>query len=318
MLTVSVIIPTKNESQDIRETIETCLRLDGPLKEIIVVDDSDDDTPEIIRGFADERVILAHRPVNRNGCCGARSEGLRTARGEISVLMNADARPSPDLLTRMIPHYENGADFLVIGSRVRNRENMWGSYIQARTNHYSVALQEWSEGFSCRTAAAAGLQDFPGDYPVPFCRDYLLGAALRAAGFRRAFDASITIEHVAPDTLRTYWKALVWRGTFLAPTVYFIRRRTVSYTIVWTSLKALYELAQVCTIAALLARAIRLKRLLGHDGSVHSLFLAESLTRLAIAAGNIKGLFLLLRHIGGQLRAGLGHREPSARGLENP
>lgn len=83
MLTVSIVIPTRNESQDIRKTIENCLRLDGPLREIIVVDDSDDDTPEIVGKYVFDKVILMHREVNRNGCCGARREGARVARRSV-------------------------------------------------------------------------------------------------------------------------------------------------------------------------------------------------------------------------------------------
>jgi glycosyltransferase involved in cell wall biosynthesis len=298
MLTVSIIIPTKNESQDIRETIETCLCLDGPLTEIIVVDDSDDDTPDIVREYTGQKVVLLHRPTNRNGCCGARIEGMRIAHGDICVLLNADARPHQDFLTRILPHYENGADFLVIGSRVRNINNMWGKYIQARTNCYSVERQHWSEGFSCRRIPTLEVNHFPGDYPVPFCRDYLLGETLTAAGLRRHFDCGITVEHVVPDTLRAYWKSMVWRGTFLAPTVFFIRRRSVGYTQGWIALKVLYELSRICTVVLTVTSAIRLRRNLTHRGSAISLLIVEVVTHLALAAGNIKGLFLLLKHVG--------------------
>ena len=43
-LSFSLIIPTKNEALDIAGTLEACLAIDYPHKEVIVVDDSSDDT----------------------------------------------------------------------------------------------------------------------------------------------------------------------------------------------------------------------------------------------------------------------------------
>jgi glycosyltransferase involved in cell wall biosynthesis len=47
-LFVSIVIPTRNEAEDIAETINSCFALDYKNKEIIVVDDSSDNTVEII------------------------------------------------------------------------------------------------------------------------------------------------------------------------------------------------------------------------------------------------------------------------------
>jgi glycosyltransferase involved in cell wall biosynthesis len=48
----SIIIPTYNEERDIAATLEALLGLDYPDREIIVVDDSSDRTPEIVGGYA--------------------------------------------------------------------------------------------------------------------------------------------------------------------------------------------------------------------------------------------------------------------------
>src|SRR5215213_6246645 len=93
---VTIVIPTRNEAQDIRDTVEACLRIQYPHKEIIIVDDSDDDTPEIVEQYTHLGVTLIHRDVNTNGVEGARKLGLQIAKGEIVVLLNADASPQPD------------------------------------------------------------------------------------------------------------------------------------------------------------------------------------------------------------------------------
>ena len=57
----SFVIPTRNEAEDIRRTLERCLAVDYPHKEILVVDDSTDETPRIVSEYADRGVRLIHR-----------------------------------------------------------------------------------------------------------------------------------------------------------------------------------------------------------------------------------------------------------------
>ena len=80
----SLIIPTRNEAEDIRHTLERCLALDYDRKEIIVVDDSSDETPRIVSEYAARGVRLIHREENVDGCCGARNAGMRAAPGSVS------------------------------------------------------------------------------------------------------------------------------------------------------------------------------------------------------------------------------------------
>ena len=47
----SIIIPTYNEEGEIAATLEAILDVDYPDQEIIVVDDSTDRTPEIVRRY---------------------------------------------------------------------------------------------------------------------------------------------------------------------------------------------------------------------------------------------------------------------------
>ena len=43
--------------------------------------------------------------------------------------------------------------------------------------------KSWSEGFSCRREAAQKVGYLPGDFPVPFSSDWMLGDALAKAGY---------------------------------------------------------------------------------------------------------------------------------------
>ena len=56
----SIIIPAHNEEMDIAATLEALLALDYPDREILVVDDSSDRTPETVGGYARQGVRLIH------------------------------------------------------------------------------------------------------------------------------------------------------------------------------------------------------------------------------------------------------------------
>ena len=57
-LKFSIVTPSYNEEKDIRETLEYFINLSYPNKEIIVVDDSTDRTPEIVKEFESQGVRL--------------------------------------------------------------------------------------------------------------------------------------------------------------------------------------------------------------------------------------------------------------------
>ena len=211
---VSIVIPARNERHDIRATLDACLAIRYAPKEIIVVDDSSDDTPAIVTEYAGRGVRLVHRDANRNGCCGARNLGMQLARGEIVVLLNADNRPAPDFLTRLVEHYRNGADYVVVRSRVMNLDSIWARYIAAGESEWLShrPSMEWSEGFSCRRSAAEAVHYIPGDFVVPFCRDWRLGLALNHAGYVKHQDMNIGMAHRAPATLKEFWNNHIWRG----------------------------------------------------------------------------------------------------------
>jgi hypothetical protein len=226
---VSIVIPTRNESEDIRATIEACLAISHSQKEVVVVDDSVDDTPRIVTEYADRGVRLVRRSVNTDGCCGARNLGIQEAAGEIVVLLNADAVPRPDFLERIARHYAAGADYVIVRSTVLNSDCIWGQLVEAEARRYLARKpdMEWSEGFSCRRSAALEVGLIPGRFPVNFCRDWRLGAALSGAGKKKHVDLEIPMEHVVPPTAGAFFRHSIWRGTMLAPASYFLAGRSL-------------------------------------------------------------------------------------------
>ena len=116
---ISIIIPTYNEAEDIRRTLEAIVRLAYPRKEVIVVDNSRDGTSAIVQEFAAQGVLLL-RQQQQDGRSGARNQGILQAVGDVVVILNADVLLPPDFLSRIAQHYMQGADYVLVESRVEN------------------------------------------------------------------------------------------------------------------------------------------------------------------------------------------------------
>lgn len=297
----TIIIPSKNEEEDIADTLEACINIDYPNKEIIVVDDSSDNTPNIVSRYSDKGVRLIHREKNSNGCCGARNRGMQEAKGEFVVLVNGDDRPKPDFLFRILEHYQNGADFVIVRSFVLNSDQIWGRF----TNAHGLSLEKkdedilWCEGFSCRESAAKNVGYIPGDFPVPFCRDWMFGKALEENKFKKIIDMSLTMEHLWPATLKGYFKNQVHRGTHSSPSSFYFRKMSVKYLFIRETLKAIRSLLRYLLIFPSLYRSIRIAKYSPRGfRDIPAMYCAGLVNDIATVVGNYKGWFRLYKSEG--------------------
>ncbi len=118
---ISVLIPARNESRNIRRCIE-CIRTQTYTRwEMIVIDDhSTDETPGIVKEIAaqDPRVrLLRSKPLPPGwvGKSHALAQGAKVARGEWLCLLDADTFAAPALLASTFHEAKTrGADLLSI------------------------------------------------------------------------------------------------------------------------------------------------------------------------------------------------------------
>jgi cellulose synthase/poly-beta-1,6-N-acetylglucosamine synthase-like glycosyltransferase len=109
---VTVQVPMYNERFVAARVLEAVLALDYPpeLLEIQVLDDSTDDTGEIVaetlRRIAPACPVRHLRRAKREGYkAGALAAGLAVATGELIAIFDADFAPSPDFLRRTVPRF---------------------------------------------------------------------------------------------------------------------------------------------------------------------------------------------------------------------
>lgn len=100
MKTVSVILPTYNESLNIEEMIKRVSDNVKNLLEIIVVDDnSPDGTWQIVEKLQEKnKKIKLIRRINERGIASALERGIKNSKGDIIVWMDCDSTQPPELI----------------------------------------------------------------------------------------------------------------------------------------------------------------------------------------------------------------------------
>jgi len=123
-LDVSVVVPTRNEAGNVSELVtrlSASLSGSGRSWEIVFVDDSEDETKQIIEGLESRRrdVRLLHRSSGSRigGLTGAVVAGLAIARGRAIAVMDADLQHPPELVPQLVGPILDDMTDLVVGTR---------------------------------------------------------------------------------------------------------------------------------------------------------------------------------------------------------
>ncbi|MBI3790092.1 MAG: glycosyltransferase [Gemmatimonadetes bacterium] len=121
---VSVIIPARNEAENIAACVESVLASTWPSLEVIVVDDhSTDGTGDIVRAIAarDARLRVVDAPPLPAGWFGkqwACQNGATAARGDWLLFTDADTRHHPELLARAMSwQHARQAEVVTVGGK---------------------------------------------------------------------------------------------------------------------------------------------------------------------------------------------------------
>jgi glycosyltransferase involved in cell wall biosynthesis len=129
---VSVVIPAYNEEEAIGEVVSALRRM--PWREVIVVDDASSDRTAERAEAAGARVI--RHPYNKGNGAAVKT-GIREARGEVVLLLDADGQHAPEDAERVIAPI--GGHDLVIGARAAADQGA----ARAAANAVFSALASW-------------------------------------------------------------------------------------------------------------------------------------------------------------------------------
>ena len=133
---VTIVVPTFNESANIRQLLHRITE-SVPSRlpcEVVFVDDSTDDTPEVIHEAAADcpfPVTVLHREEPVGGLGGAVVEGMKAAGSDWIVVMDGDCQHPPSLVPELVATGERANAGLVVASRYikgGSRAGLAGSY----------------------------------------------------------------------------------------------------------------------------------------------------------------------------------------------
>jgi len=196
---VSIIIPTLNEEENILPLVSEIAACAIPFQEILFVDDdSTDATCDKIRALAESHPIrLIEQDGAGPGLATAIMSGARAARGEILLVMDADLSHPPDRIKDLVAPLFAGTADLVVGSR----------YVKGGS---TPGWPAWRRAVSRAGAALAhpltGLHDsMCGFFAIG--RSRLLELAPQTSGFKIVFETMLR----AHGTLRVREVPIVFR-----------------------------------------------------------------------------------------------------------
>ena len=166
---VTVIIPTYNEGQNIGAVV-AAVRAVGPDFQILVIDDgSSDDTAEAARAAGAE--VYRH-PYNIGNGAAIKS-GIRNAAGQILVFMDGDGQHDPNDIPRLLEHLP--AYDLVVGARsFKDQASLGRALGNAVYNRFAgyvakFPIQDLTSGFRAVKASVARdlIHLLPNTYSYP-------------------------------------------------------------------------------------------------------------------------------------------------------
>lgn len=130
---LSIVIPTYNEKENVQPLAQGIEKAVGQKTdyEILFVDDSTDNTPEVLEELSKSNVHVRyiHRS-EKSGLASAVVLGFEKAKGDIIAVMDADLQHPPSLLAEMLEAVKAGADVVLPSRYIKGGANEGLSFIR--------------------------------------------------------------------------------------------------------------------------------------------------------------------------------------------
>ena len=180
---VTIIVPTRNEVENVGELVSQIVANGIPFYEILFVDDSSiDGTRDLILSLSSTHSIrLVDQDPAVPGLAAAVMEGARAAQGKLLLIMDADLSHPPERINDLLGPLLNGTADMVIGSR----------YVGGgSTAQWPLWRRTLSRAGSALAYSVTGVHDsMCGFFAIE--RSRLLEIAPAAVGFKLAFETIV-------------------------------------------------------------------------------------------------------------------------------
>jgi len=127
---ISVVVAARNEEHQLTDCLHSIINQDYPdhLYELIVVDDeSEDRTPDVIESFGD-KLVLAEPKIGQAGKKASLTAGINKAKGKLIAITDADCVVPPRWLKHFARAYEKGALFIAAPVILQTEDSVFGHF----------------------------------------------------------------------------------------------------------------------------------------------------------------------------------------------
>ncbi len=195
---VSIVLPTYNESRIIEAKLDDLLALDYPMEkvELVVVDSSTDETRDLIRAYfedVDALDLVLIEEDERRGLAPALNEAYEAAQNEMVVKTDCDSKLPPDVLREAAA---NLADEEVDAVTGRNVEVLGGSGVESGYRGVQSHIQQLESHLDSTLIFHGPFSAFKNDAllsidPNSLADDTELALKIRRQGGRVVFDPAV-------------------------------------------------------------------------------------------------------------------------------
>lgn len=219
---VCIQCPVYNEPSVIYQLLEKIGRIRWPQSRLTIqiLDDSTDQTTEMIQHWMEQNPTLAtcmqhvRRPMREGYKAGSLAYGMRLVDADFFVIFDADFRPNPEYLERMMPHF-NAKDVGAVQARweFSNRSKSWITLLQSAVldPHFHIEQTiRFENGYFMNFNGTAGIWrrtaiEDSGDWTAETVTedlDLCLRAQIR--GWRIHYETEYAVSSELPPTMTAF------------------------------------------------------------------------------------------------------------------
>ncbi len=207
--TVSIVLPTYNESGIVERKLDDVCSLDYPMEkvELVVVDSSDDETPELIEEYFADREhpqLNLIRETERRGLAPALNDAYAAASNEMVVKTDCDSLVGDDALREAAANLSDPSVAAVTGT---NADVLGGSEVEAGYRGVQAHVQTLESHLDSTLIFHGPFSAFENDAirpidPNSLADDTELALKIRRGGDRVVFDPAIRYKEASHSDFR--------------------------------------------------------------------------------------------------------------------
>jgi biofilm PGA synthesis N-glycosyltransferase PgaC len=213
---ISIVIPARDEEDNLAKAITRALELQWPRIEVIVIDDgSTDGTAAIADEFGERANVHVVHHSSPEGKSRSLNEGMQQAASELVLIIDADAEPDFNILERMASHFAMEPDVAAVTGNPR-AINVPNLLTQLQAIEFSSTISTLRRGQSAwgRINTVSGIMAL-------FHRDLVLVAGgfsamqptedieltwrLQRSGYRCIYEPAAQVGMIIPRDLRQWF-----------------------------------------------------------------------------------------------------------------